>query len=979
MAGSGGAVPAPAELPNARGAALDSPRRGGMDGTGTGVGAGAGALGEGPRANLLALPARTTFPAFPYATPYPIQQDFMEAMHAALAGGKVGVFESPTGTGKTLSMLCSSVQWLVDETARFKAAKAAGVEDGRGARAAVSPGGSDGDPSWMRNYDVDAAAGAAAEAEAEERKRKRRERRARRAARAASRPAQNVGGSDAQRGSPEGDDDLLLEEYDSDGRHGDSRKRGAGAAAAGRSYVSSSDESSGLDDSGSNSSEDEDGLGGAPRMYFCSRTHSQLAQAVSEFKRTTLASEVDLISLGSRKALCVHEGVKKLGSASRIAERCLELQRGGCSKSKSKGARTEETGGAGAGAASKPKASRCACPYKARAKGLKDAILERSPLDVEEIASLATRKQACGYYAARAAAAKAQVVLLPYSSLVHAETRASLGVKLKNAVIVVDEAHNLVDAVNSAHSADLSLRQLTAASEQLNEYWEKFKARLAPGNARHIKTLLLLCRALHKRVDSAAVSRLGVAATPPSSKGHGTSPPVSEALRVNEFLFSLGMDNVNVYKLQRYVTESKVLFKAASYAERRAAAAVAAGQPTDEQERLSALHALMGLLSALTSADADGRVLVRSAARGFERGERGCRFVALNAAESFCKITADARAIVLAGGTLSPVPELIQLLFPEQPRSRIAQFSCGHVVCSDRLVVLPISKGPTGTSLRFSHAATRGEAGAAAVDEVGRMLVNIARVVPQGVVVFFASFDAMTSALARFRMSGALEAIKARKHVFEEPRQQRDLDGVLARYADAVHGKTARQSDFASPIESSDKPPRTGAIIFCVVGAKLSEGINFSDGLGRCVVMVGMPYANPHDPELSERMRYLDSLEAGCAALGNARAGGRSRGYEYYDNLCMKAVNQSIGRAIRHAGDYAAVVLADDRYCAVGPSADRGRRTQTKLPGWMRSAVVESSAAAAAAPGGRAFGEFQSALYRFFAAKREEAKTAQGA
>ena len=143
--------------------------------------------------------------------------------------------------------------------------------------------------------------------------------------------------------------------------------------------------------------------------------------------------------------------------------------------------------------------------------------------------------------------------------------------------------------------------------------------------------------------------------------------------------------------------------------------------------------------------------------------------------------------------------------------------------------------------------------------------------------------------------------------------------------------------------------------------------------------MVGMPYANPHDPELSERMRYLDSLEAGCAALSNARAGGRSRGYEYYDNLCMKAVNQSIGRAIRHAGDYAAVVLADDRYCAVGPSADRGRRTQTKLPGWMRSAVVESSAAAAAAPGGRAFGEFQSALYRFFAAKREEAKTAQGA
>ena len=930
----------------------------------------------------LLLPPREVFPAFPYEAPYDIQRRFMRALYEALTHGKVGVFESPTGTGKTLSLLCSAAQWLVDEGARRRAERAAG----RPKRVARSPGlpgagmsspggslGSEGDPSWMRNFDADAQAEEDAQRAAEERRARRRARRERRAARRAGRRplAQSNGG---QHGGDPGDDDadLLLEAYDSDG----GGRRG-GKRAAGASYVSSSDESSELGESdgfrGESDSEGEDGLGAdVPRLYLCSRTHSQLAQSVGEFKRTPLAAEVDVVSLGSRKALCVNEAVRKLGSAGRMAERCLELQRGK-GTTKAKGARTaaagtsDAAGGATAAAsAARRSSSRCACPYKSKASGLREQILERSPLDVEEVAALAVRHKACGYYAARAASKRAQMVLLPYSSLVHAETRASLGVKLKGAVVIVDEAHNLVDAINQAHSADLSLRQLAAASEQLAEYWERFRTRLAPGNARHIKTLLLLCRALHRRVDGGGASAAATAAT---SQGGGQSPlPSAEALRVNEFLFSLGMDNVNVYKLQRYVSESKVLFKAASYAERRAEAeAAAGGPPAEEAERLSALHALMGLLSALTSADADGRVLVRSAARGFARGDRGVRFVALNAAESWSRVTQEARSVVLAGGTLAPVPELVQLLFPEQPRARVAHFSCGHVVGPERLLVLPVARGPTGATLRFSHAATRGGQAHEALDEVGRVLANIARAVPEGVVVFFASFDTMAAALARFRANGALATIRSRKHVFEEPRAQRELDGVLAKYACAASGSGATGGG-ASGTGAGGAAERCGAMIFCVVGAKLSEGINFSDGMGRCVVMVGMPYANPSDPELVERMRYLDALEAG--SLVPRAPGARSRGFEYYDNLCMKAVNQSIGRAIRHAGDYAVIVLCDDRYCSSGPSAERGRRTQAKLPQWLRASLVDASPAAVAAGGGRAFGEAQSALCRFFAARR---------
>ena len=50
----------------------------------------------------------------------------------------------------------------------------------------------------------------------------------------------------------------------------------------------------------------------------------------------------------------------------------------------------------------------------------------------------------------------------------------------------------------------------------------------------------------------------------------------------------------------------------------------------------------------------------------------------------------------------------------------------------------------------------------------------------------------------------------------------------------------------------------------------------------------------------------------------------------------MKAVNQSIGRAIRHEKDFAAIILLDERFSSP--------KIQQKLPDWiLRSAVGSSS------------------------------------
>ena len=48
---------------------------------------------------------------FPF-TPYAVQVELMNSLYECLNEGQVGIFESPTGTGKSMSLICSSLRWL---------------------------------------------------------------------------------------------------------------------------------------------------------------------------------------------------------------------------------------------------------------------------------------------------------------------------------------------------------------------------------------------------------------------------------------------------------------------------------------------------------------------------------------------------------------------------------------------------------------------------------------------------------------------------------------------------------------------------------------------------------------------------------------------------------------------------------------------------------------------------------------------------
>lgn len=289
---------------------------------------------------------------------------------------------------------------------------------------------------------------------------------------------------------------------------------------------------------------------------------------------------------------------------------------------------------------------------------------------------------------------------------------------------------------------------------------------------------------------------------------------------------------------------------------------------------------------------------------------------------------------------MSPFEDYTAHLFPDLSVDKITTLSCGHVIPASNLCVWTLA-APRPGSMDFEFSfQKRGDK--AMIRELGLSILNMCSIVPDGVVVFFPSYSYLDDVVATWTDAplgagpGKQESIWARlqtkKALFREAKGS-SSDEVLAEYSQAILG------DRSNP---NSKGNGKGALLLSVVGGKMSEGINFSDRLGRCVIIVGLPYPNINSPDWKARIEYIEATTTrhlmardASTTKPEATAAAKQAARDFYENACMRAVNQSIGRAIRHKGDYAAIVLIDRRF-----GTDRIKK---KLPGWIQGGLVAGS------------------------------------
>ena len=87
--------------------------------------------------------------------------------------------------------------------------------------------------------------------------------------------------------------------------------------------------------------------------------------------------------------------------------------------------------------------------------------------------------KACPFYTARLSLHLAEVVVLPYNILLHRAMREASGIQLEGNIVLIDEAHNLLETINAVYSVVITGAQLTKAHNQLSQYEQRYQVSLS--------------------------------------------------------------------------------------------------------------------------------------------------------------------------------------------------------------------------------------------------------------------------------------------------------------------------------------------------------------------------------------------------------------------------------------------------------------------------------------------------------------------
>ena len=700
--------------------------------------------------------------------PYDIQIDFMNDMLKCYDEGKIGFFESPTGTGKSSSVICSSVAYLKSKNAAFFNKK--------------------------RRHD-----------------------------------------------SSDSDD------TDSD--------------------------SSDLD---FNDSIFDENKPKPSNLIIATRTHSQIKEMINEFKSLLLAAkkvrsnahqqiieletkarsgQKDLfdeiqnqkqqirtinqyidsfprcVSLASRKQLCVNSEFKNL-SQSELNEKC---------------------------------SSQCPFYNNGDFKQFRKTIRDK-PMDIEDLCRYGESYQMCPYYASRDSISHSDVILLPYQTLFQQSTRENIDLKIDNSYIVVDEAHNLVDALNCLYTVSISSSDIDCACDKMLAYRAKI--------ARPPKNDKILSDSTQNRrkEDIGNISALYQVLSLIRKSFSNENPGAKKVMSMNEFQITFKIKVGNTFSLSNWAKESKIVYNCCH-------------SEKDEKTRITSSESFRKCLSfveMMGNTDDMGTVVISN-------DQNQLTYLLLNPSNVFMEVANQAKSVVLVGGTLQPLEDVVFQLTQDSCIDRIMTHCNGHVIPKESCLCMCALKGPKDSETLFNY--ERRET-PTAIDSICLSVVDLAEKVPHGIIVFFSSRSFMMKVynyISKTKEEYERRINDSNKFLLCEPVEESQLTKVMKTFKSHI-----------------DHDPNQGAVLFAVINGKLSEGINFANDYCRCVVVVGMPYPDSKDIVLQQRREFFNQK----ALEGKTKCNGQM----FYENLCMRAVNQSIGRSFRNINDYAVVVLLDCRY-----------------------------------------------------------------
>jgi len=731
--------------------------------------------------------------------------------------------------------------------------------------------------------------------------------------------------------------------------------------------------------------------GSAPQIIYGVRTHAQLAQMVGELKKMPYRPRMAVI--GSREQLCINSEVKASASRQRVS---LNLMCRQAARRATHQGPPSARGGFGA-------SDGCACEPYAQLGGLGHArrVFEGCAApgklwDVEDLVQVSASSGSlggCPYYTSHVLAGSADVVICPHNYILdpavsQCKSHHREHWSLKDRIVIIDEAHNLEQGCRDAGSVEASLSELRQAAAALAALAARHPSLRVRTRGVELSCLDLVTELQRLPMQLATALEALAAGAPSAGRAQGQGPGgaggIGELLEgvdkvwglpghpaAGEFLghaglsakdiLSKGTEDLLVELTDRLLRVQATGQESAIATSSSTSGSSSAAQATQGPAAVAEDAALLGVLGRLqelvtklrlAALHPDAYVLGVKAG-----GATGPSFAAwlMSPGVIFDTFATQARTVVLASGTLAPMAALSSELAPSTAYVARAQamgpLEAAHVVAPAQVLVATLARFPgSGRTLIGTYDSWKR---ADFLEELGNTVAGLVQAIPGGVLCFFPSYAVLEGCEKAWRAASpsgqppiwaAFQQSKGA--VVVEPRGSADLPRTRAAFVNAVRAGR-------------------GALCLAVYRGKMSEGLSFDDDLCRGVLCLGVPYPQTRDPIVVAKRRWNDA----------ARSRGARRmltGEHWYELQAFRAVNQALGRCIRHRFDHGALVLLDARWASQG---ERSRGLRRHLARWLQPLVEEwppvatqesPSAAAAGGAATTAWGGIGARLCDFF-------------
>ncbi|XP_060083627.1 regulator of telomere elongation helicase 1-like, partial [Ylistrum balloti] len=641
-----------------------------------------------------------------------------------------------------------------------------------------------------------------------------------------------------------------------------------------------------------------------PKIIYASRTHSQLSQAVNELKRTAYNS-MKVSVIGSREQLCIHEQVRKELSNTNKVHMC------------------------------RAKVSARTCFYYNKFDDIKrnsDARhLVGNVVDIEDMVGYGEKNKVCPYYMAKELKNDSEIIFMPYNYLLDAKSRKAHGVELQGNIVIFDEAHNLEKICEDSSSFDLTTADLATAIEEVCRLADKFvEMAQAEGqslvemtessvpepefNLEDLLRMKSTLKELEDNLDSLDIGTGSNGITHPGIFMFEFLAKVHIGFETKNFFIDLLFKMINYLTSDTssgFTTKATGLSKMADVFKIVFSRETRLGESMHSHQQSIAKYYKVHIQETKTDKKFGKKADLWS--KTADKQGRTLSYWCFSPGHSMLDLVAHGvKNVILTSGTLSPITSFtseMQIPFPlrlENP----------HVIEKHQVWIGTMQKGPDGVVLNSNYE-TRFKP--SYQSSLGNVIVNFARVVPNGMLVFFPSYPVMEKCLEHWQENNIYNRITQYNSIILEVNFVQKLQEVL---------KMALQEAMESFYEKINDPSLNGAIFIAVCRGKVSEGLDFSDINGRAVIITGLPYPPLMDPKVKLKMEFLDEMKG-------KQAYETLTGNDWYKQQASRAVNQAIGRVIRHRDDYGAIILCDTRFSY--------ENSLKQLPIWVRPHVNKYS------------------------------------